>query len=128
VCCILGYYAAYSSSGVPRGVISPRPKFRSFDKAELNSQFYGKYIVNNRIRICVSLICKLSGSLTRGLLPPDPHSLCLLSSAEFVEPPQTKFLGMPLYSGSLCNWLVHLQDKVLSSRVIRHFSLKQIRV
>ena len=25
--------------------------------------------------------------LTRGLLPPDPHSLCPLSSTEFVEPP-----------------------------------------
>jgi hypothetical protein len=25
--------------------------------------------------------------LTRGLPPPEPHSLCPLSSAEFVEPP-----------------------------------------
>ena len=31
-----------------------------------------------------------------GLPPPDPRSLCPLSSTEFVEPPQTKFLGTPL--------------------------------
>jgi hypothetical protein len=28
--------------------------------------------------------------LTRGLVPPDPPSLCPLSSAEFVEPPPEK--------------------------------------
>ena len=33
----------------------------------------------------------------RGLPPPDPRSLCPLSSTEFVEhPPEKKFLGMPL--------------------------------
>jgi hypothetical protein len=48
-------------SGVPRGVQTP-PKFRSFDKAEPNSLFCGKYICNNLIRIWVSLICKLSGT------------------------------------------------------------------
>ena len=31
--------------------------------------------------------------------PPDPHSLCPLSSTEFVEPPRTKFLGTPLADG-----------------------------
>jgi hypothetical protein len=36
------------------------PKLRSFDKAELNSQFHGKYIHNNVIRIQGSLFCKLS--------------------------------------------------------------------
>jgi hypothetical protein len=38
--------------------------------------------------------------LTRGILPPDPHSLCPLSSAEFVEPPpphRKKFLCRPLF-------------------------------
>jgi hypothetical protein len=40
----------------------PPSKFRSFDKAEPNSQFRGKYICNNLIRIRVSLICKLSGT------------------------------------------------------------------
>ena len=35
--------------------------------------------------------------LTRGLPPPDPRSLCPLSSTEFVEPPpRTKFMGTPL--------------------------------
>jgi hypothetical protein len=29
--------------------------------------------------------------------PQLPRSLCPLSSTEFVEPPQTKFLGTPLY-------------------------------
>jgi hypothetical protein len=38
------------------------PKFRSFDKAEPNSQFRGKYIRDNLIKIRVSLICKLSGT------------------------------------------------------------------
>jgi len=31
--------------------------------------------------------------LTRGLLPPDPHSLCPLSSTEFVDPPPEKTPG-----------------------------------
>jgi hypothetical protein len=35
------------------------PKFRSFDKAEPNSQFRGKYIRNNLTRIRLSLIFKL---------------------------------------------------------------------
>jgi hypothetical protein len=48
-------------NGVPRGGSNPPPpKFRSFDKAEPNSQFRGKYIRNNLIRIRVSFICKLS--------------------------------------------------------------------
>jgi hypothetical protein len=40
----------------------PSPKFRSFDKAETNSQFCEKYIRKNLIRIWVSLICKYSGN------------------------------------------------------------------
>jgi hypothetical protein len=40
--------------------VEPPPKFRSFDKAEPNSQFRGKYIRNNLFRIQISLICKLS--------------------------------------------------------------------
>ena len=47
-------------SGVPRGgglgCSNPPPKFRSFDKAEPNSQFHGKYIPNNLTRIRLSLI------------------------------------------------------------------------
>jgi hypothetical protein len=38
------------------------PKFRSFDKAQPNSNFRGKYTRNNLIRTQVSLICKLSGT------------------------------------------------------------------
>jgi hypothetical protein len=49
-------------SVVPEGVQLPPPKFRSFDKAEPNSQFREKYIRNNPIRIRVSLLCKLSGT------------------------------------------------------------------
>ena len=36
-------------------VFKPHPKFRSFDKAEPNSQFRGKYIRNNLTRIRLSL-------------------------------------------------------------------------
>jgi hypothetical protein len=36
--------------------------YRSFDKAELNSNFRGKYIHNKVIRIQVSPIFKLSGT------------------------------------------------------------------
>jgi hypothetical protein len=49
-------------SGIPRGWFwegcsnPPPPKFRSFDEAEPNSQFRGKYIGNNLTRIRVSLI------------------------------------------------------------------------
>ena len=46
-------------SGVPRGGLgcsNPPQKFRSFDKAEPNSQFRGKYIRNNLTRIRLSLI------------------------------------------------------------------------
>jgi hypothetical protein len=53
------------NSGVPGefGVQPPQPpKFRSFDKDEPNSQFHGKYIHNNLIRIRISLIYKLNGT------------------------------------------------------------------
>jgi hypothetical protein len=43
------------------GRFNPHPKLQSFDKAEPNSHFRGKYI-RNLIRIRVSLICKLSGT------------------------------------------------------------------
>jgi hypothetical protein len=56
-----------------------------------------------------------------GLPPPDPHSLCPLSTTEFVEtPPRTKFLGMPMevihiwYSFILQPYIVHCtQQSVL---------------
>ena len=37
--------------------------------------------------------------LTRGLPPPDPHSLSPLSSTEFVEPPPEK-------NSWLCHWYI----------------------
>jgi len=47
-----------SSSGVMSGVwgVQTLPKFRSFDKAEPNSQFHGKYMRNNLTRMWGSLI------------------------------------------------------------------------
>jgi hypothetical protein len=45
-----------------RGEFIPPPKFLNFDKAEPNSQFHGKYIHNNLIRVWVSLIFKLNGT------------------------------------------------------------------
>ena len=43
------------------------------------------------------LVPNYSSLQIRGLRPPDPRSLCPLSSTEFVEPPpRTKFLGTPL--------------------------------
>jgi hypothetical protein len=55
---------AIRTSGIPRGggVFKPPMKFQSFDKAEPNSHFHGKYICNNLIRIRVSHNCKLSGT------------------------------------------------------------------
>jgi hypothetical protein len=44
------------------GGFKPPLKFRSFDKAEPNSQFCGKYIRYNPIGIRVSPICKFSGT------------------------------------------------------------------
>jgi hypothetical protein len=59
---IYGVLNQWRTEGGLGGGSTPSPKFRSFDKAELNVQFRGKYIHNNLIRIQVSLICKLSGT------------------------------------------------------------------
>jgi hypothetical protein len=53
--------ASHYSSGVPGGwgvppTPPPPPKLRSFDNAEPNSHFCGKYICNNLTRIWLSLI------------------------------------------------------------------------
>jgi hypothetical protein len=62
----LGKFIFPETRGLPRGGSGfkppPPPKFRSFDKAESNSQFRGKYIRNNLITVRVSLIFKLSGT------------------------------------------------------------------
>jgi hypothetical protein len=106
-------------SGVPRGIggftplggsLSPR-KFISFDKAEPNSQFRGKYISYNLIRIRVSPICKLSGPLVWGLPPPDPRSICPLSSTDFVEPPLPEKIPEYATDGDMLEELTHsVQD------------------
>jgi hypothetical protein len=59
-------------------------------------------MINKLVVIINSLNYKLQlppEPLTRELPPPDPRSLCPLSSTQFVEllpPPRTKFLGTPL--------------------------------
>jgi hypothetical protein len=76
---------AYWGGGV--GVSKPPPKFQSFDKAQPNSQFRGKYIRNNLIRIRVSLICKFSGT-------PDCSQIPVLSAVclqlNLMNPPAQK--------------------------------------
>jgi hypothetical protein len=52
----------WRAEGGGLGCLTPPPKFRSFDKAEPNSQVHGKCIRKNLIRIRVSLICKLSAT------------------------------------------------------------------
>jgi hypothetical protein len=48
----------------------PPPKCLCFDRADPNSQFHGKYIRNNLIRIRVSPICKLSATPDWGATAP----------------------------------------------------------
>jgi hypothetical protein len=55
-------HGQWCTEGGVWGVQNPS-KFRRFDKAKPNSLFRGKYIRINLIRIRVSLICKLSGTL-----------------------------------------------------------------
>jgi hypothetical protein len=93
-------------SGILREMgLTPHPllKCQSFDKAEPNPQFHGKYLPNNLIRTSehgFRAFANLVEPLTRVLLPPDPHSIYPLSSTEFVEPPppqkKKKILGAPL--------------------------------
>jgi hypothetical protein len=96
--------------------VKPPLKFQSFDKAELISQSCGKYIRNNLIRIQVSLICKFAEALTRGLLHPDPCSLCPLYSTEFVEPPLNKIPG---YATAIIiyHYFTFIVDRSLGNKV-----------
>jgi hypothetical protein len=73
----------------------PTPKLRSFDKAEPNSQFRGKYIRNNLIRIRGSLICKLIGTPDEGATAPrSPFCLpCVLNWICWTPPPPNKISG-----------------------------------
>ena len=57
-----------------------------------------KNILLYEMRFVVPNYSCLQSPCLGGLPPPDPRSLCPLSSTEFVEtpPPRTKFLGTPL--------------------------------
>jgi hypothetical protein len=79
-------------------------KFRSFDKGEPNSQFRGKYIRNNLIRIFTNWV----EHFTRRLPPPDPCSLCPVSSTRKMW--RARF-GRGLYlseGGKLNEWITWL--------------------
>jgi hypothetical protein len=58
----LSYISISGAGGGGGWVLQTPPKFRSFDKAEPNSQFRGKYIRNNPIKKRVSLTCELNGT------------------------------------------------------------------
>ena len=104
----------------------PPLKFRSFDKAELNSQFRGKYIRNNLTRIRLSLIFWV---FAWKALPAsyDPHSSIFFSlqgmtwrkhkvlEIKKILPYEMKFL-VPNYSCLQDPWLggYHPQIPILS--------------
>jgi len=50
--------------------------------------------------------------MTRGLPPPDPRSVCPMSSIEFVEPPppEQKFLCTPMAGSPLFHTHLSLED------------------
>jgi hypothetical protein len=94
------YPVVYQGRGV-WGVQTPL-KFQGFDKADLNSQFCGKYICNNLIRIRVSLICKLSGTPDYGATAPRSPILPTFY-------PQLNLLNtlppLPKKNSWVCHWL-----------------------
>ena len=64
-----------------------------------------KKILLYEMKFLVPIFSCLQNPWLRGLPPPDPLSLCPLSSTEFVDPLRTKFLGTPLstlYRGHVC--------------------------
>jgi hypothetical protein len=67
---------------------NPTPKFRSFDKAQPNSQFRGKYIRKNLIRIRVSLVCKLSGTPDQGATAPKSSFSLTCPQLNLLNPPR----------------------------------------
>jgi hypothetical protein len=99
------------------------PKFRSFDKAELNSQFRGIYIRNNLIRIRVSPICKLSrtpdleATAPRSLfyMPSILNWICRIPPKKFLVTP----LVYPLYINAAEAWHIVLQ--IVSVLAIKEF-------
>jgi hypothetical protein len=85
------------------GVQTP-PKLQSFDKAEPNSQFRGKYIRNNVIRIRVSLTCKLREPLTRGKRAQIPVLSPLYPKLNLLNPPKKKNPGYATEKDCGCMW------------------------
>jgi hypothetical protein len=61
-------------------------KLRVFAKVKPNSQFCGIYIRKNLITYGFHSFANGVELLTRGLSNPDSHSLCPLTSTEFVDP------------------------------------------
>jgi hypothetical protein len=98
------------ATGVPRWGVQPPPPpdIPKFWNSRAKFPVPEHIICHNLIRIRVSLNYKLSETPTRGLLPPDPPSLCPLSSSEFVEPHPKKNPGY----ATGCKWA--------SSLVINH--------
>jgi hypothetical protein len=87
----LEWQGQWRTGGIWR-VQPPSPsKFRSFAKAEPNSQFHGIYIREYGFHSFANWV----ELLTKGLPPTDPRSLCLLSTTEFAEhhPPEKKSLA-----------------------------------
>jgi hypothetical protein len=86
-CTVIQRFSQWRTEGGIWVVQTPLPpKFRSFDKAEPNSQFRGKYTRNNLIRIWGSLICKLIGT-------PGFAALCL--QLNLLNSLLKKILGWP---------------------------------
>jgi hypothetical protein len=92
-------------SGVPRGVwgFNPPPPRNSEVLTKLSripSSVENTSVTTvDILKVWQNRIANWVEPLTRGLQPPDPRSVCPLSSTEFVEPPpppRTKFLGTPL--------------------------------
>jgi hypothetical protein len=69
------------------GGSTPLKKFRSFDEAEPNYQFRGKYIRDNLIRIRVSLICKIEWNpWVGGYCPQTPFLSALCPELNLLNP------------------------------------------
>jgi hypothetical protein len=113
-------YRSFVCRGVPRGGVQtplPPPKFRSYDKAEPNSQFRRKYIRNNLTRIRVPLICKLSGTPDYGATAPrSPFSLPSVLNWICWTPPNK----IPVYA-TVSHW------RTLSSYWVLHVSFIRVR-
>jgi hypothetical protein len=94
----------------------PPPKFWSFDKAQLNSQFHGKYKPNKNTGFTNLQIERNPWLWDYCQIP--VLSVWPLSSTEFVEPPLTKCLGTPLTR-------VTVQVKLTNFTSMRSFSVRE---